>query len=144
MLDMEVMMPFDLVMGIVGVQQHHYDPLEWVKMQSEVIPQKYDLVKKNLSGTLKCRRYYDLKLVEDGYEVGDYVHKIDFTTKTWTEGLFPVLKGPFYVAESSHPFYKTEACKFRQTTIHHDQLKICRDKSKFPYGYIGVDMTCLI
>ena len=33
MLGREVMMLFDLIMGIVDVQQHHYDPIEWVKMQ---------------------------------------------------------------------------------------------------------------
>ena len=31
------------------------------------------------------------------------------------------------VVERFHALYKTEDCKGRQTTIHHDQLKVCRD-----------------
>ena len=53
MLGREVMMPFDLIMGMVGVHQHHYDPVKWVKIHSEVILKMYDLVRKNLLGTLQ-------------------------------------------------------------------------------------------
>ena len=89
----------------------------------------YDLVRKNLSGTLKYRkRDYDLKLVKKGYEVGDYAYKINFTTKTGAKALFPAWKAPVFVIESSHPLYKIEDHKGRQTTILHDQLKICRDR----------------
>ena len=105
-------MPFNLIIGIVDVQQHHYDPIEWVKMQSEVIPKMYDLVWKNLSGILKCRkRDDDLKLVEKGYEVDDYVYKKDFTMKTWAKALFPVWKGPFLVVESSPPLTKLKTVR---------------------------------
>ena len=120
--------PFDLIMGMVDAQQHYYDPVKWVKMKSEVIPKMYDLVRKNLSGMLKYRkRDYNLTLVEKGYDIGDYVYKIAFTTKPGAKALFPIQKGPFMVVESSHPLYKIEDCKGRQTTIHHDWLKVCTE-----------------
>ena len=50
MLGHEVMMPADLLMGLAG--QNLYDPAEWVKIQAKVIPMIYDLVRKNLLGTL--------------------------------------------------------------------------------------------
>ena len=75
--------------------------LNW---SQKVIPKMYDMVRKDLSGTLKCRKIdYDLKAVEKGYEVGGYVYKINFTTKTGSKALFPVWKGPFLVVESSNP-----------------------------------------
>ena len=33
------MMPLDLIMGMVDVQQQHYDPVKWVKLESESHPQ---------------------------------------------------------------------------------------------------------
>ena len=56
------------------------------------------------------------------------MYRIHFTTKTGPKAVFPVCKGPLLVVESSYPLYKIEDCKGRQTTIHHDQLKICRDR----------------
>ena len=43
MLSHEVMMPADLLMGIA--RQNLYDPVEWVKIQAEVIPMIYELVR---------------------------------------------------------------------------------------------------
>ena len=47
MLGHEVMMPADLLMGLAG--QNLYDSVEWVKIQAEVIPMIYELVRKNFS-----------------------------------------------------------------------------------------------
>ena len=94
MLGHEVMMPADLLMGLAG--QNLYDPVEWVKIQAEVIPMIYELVWKNLLGTLVQRKKdYDLKVKEHCFSVGDYMYKRGITTKTSSKALAPVWKGPF-------------------------------------------------
>ena len=127
MLGHEVMMPADLLMGLAG--QNLYDPAEWVKIQAEVIPMIYDLVRKNLLRTLVQRKKdYDLKVKEHCFSVGDYVYKRGITTKTGSKALAPVWKGPFLVVHSNPPLYKIQDRKHRVFTIHHDQLKICKDR----------------
>ena len=37
----------DIMMVIVDTTQHVYDPGIWVKVQAEIIPQIYELVRKN-------------------------------------------------------------------------------------------------
>ena len=127
MLGREVMMPADLLMGLAG--QNLYDPAEWVKIQAEVIPMIYDLVRKNLLGTLVRRKKdYDLKVKEHCFSVGGYVYKRGITTKTGSKALAPVCKGPFLVVHSNPPLYKIQDRKHRVFTIHHDRLKICKDR----------------
>ena len=127
MLSHEVMMPADLLMGIA--RQNLYDPVEWVKIQAEVIPMIYELVRKNLLGTLVCRKKdYDLKVKEHCFSVGDYVYKRGITTKTGSKALASVWKSPFLVVHSNLPCFKIQDRKHRVFTIHHDWLKICKDR----------------
>ena len=118
MLGWEVMMSADLLMGIAG--QNLYDPGEWVKIQAEVIPM---FIRKNLLGTLVHRKKdYNLKVKEHCFSVGDYVYKRGI------KALAPVWKGPFLVVHSNPPLYKIQDREPRVFTIHHDQLKICKDR----------------
>ena len=127
MLGQEVLMPADIIMGITS--QYLYTPVEWVKVQAEVIPKIYDLVRKNLLGTLKRRKKdYDLKAKENVFSVGDYVYKRGITTKTGSKALCPVWRGPFLVVDSNPPLYKIQDRKHRNFTIHHDRLKACQDR----------------
>ena len=76
------MMSQDIMMVIVDTTQHMYDPGIWVKVQAEIIPKMYELVKK-LWVIFNCRkRDYNLNLVENSYDVGDYVYKIDFKLRS--------------------------------------------------------------
>ncbi len=64
MLGQEVLMPSDLLMGNL-VNFHQYEPSEWVKVQSEIIPKIYHMVRQNLKGTLaRHKKDYDLWLSE--------------------------------------------------------------------------------
>ena len=77
------MMPQEIMMVILDTAQHLYDLGRWVKVQAETIPKVYELVRKKLQVIFKCRkRDYDLKFVDNCYDVGDYVYKIDFTLRS--------------------------------------------------------------
>ena len=57
-----------------------------------------------------------------------YVYKRGITTKTGSKALAPVWKGPFLVIYSNPPLCKIKDRKHRVFTIHHDRLKICKDR----------------
>ena len=56
------------------------------------------------------------------------MYKRGITTKTGSKALAPVWKGPFLVVHSNPPLYKIQDRKCRVFTIHHDRLKICKDR----------------
>ena len=129
MLGREVMMPEDILMGIAQATKPLYAPSEWVKVQCEVIPQIYELVRKNLRGTLRRRkRDYDLRVLEKHFNIGDFIYLKSTTTKTGSKALTPVWQGPFLVISSNPPLYKIEDRKCRSKTLHHDRLKLCNDR----------------
>ncbi len=129
MLGREVLMPEDIIMGSKKTQEQ-YNPPEWVKTQSEVLPEVYHLVRDNLKTTLLRRKKdYDTRVYEKTFEVGDLVYKLGITRKTGAQALMPVWKGPFLVVESNPPTYQLKDHRSKLQRVHHDRLKRCQDRN---------------
>ena len=119
----------DIMMNIFETTLHLFEPKALANVQKEIIPKMNEVVRRrNSLGILKYRQNdYDLKLVENIYDRGGYVPKMDFITKKEDKGIFLVWKGPFLAVDSRHLLYKMQSRKGSSTTVHHVWLKIYRD-----------------
>ena len=93
MLNCEVLMPLDIMMGINGATPPVCEPIEWVKAQAEFLLEMYSLLGNNLGVSLKCRkRDCDLRSIVKSYDRGDFAYNFHFTTKPGVKALFPVCR----------------------------------------------------
>ncbi len=76
---------------------------------------------------LRQKRDYDLRLVEQQFDVGDLVYRIDSSTKVGAKALKPVWQGPYLVVGGTFPLYRVRAPR-REVVLHHERLKLCLDR----------------
>ena len=75
MLGMEVFQPIDILMRTAGEHFHDKDPAGYVQHLHQVLRDVHTLASKKLRTQLNYQKcYYDLKLEENHYEVGDFVY----------------------------------------------------------------------
>ena len=76
MLDREVMLPIDLMIG--GLEQKYDSAAEYVGKLKTIFKQVHTLARGILeSSQMRQKRDYDLKLKTQSYEAGDLVYKLD-------------------------------------------------------------------
>ena len=75
------------------------------------------------------KRQYDLKLEENHYEVGDFVYRLNSTSKVGeSKKLKPVWLGPLVVTAVINPvLFRVKDWK-NEFVLHHDRLKPCEDQ----------------
>ena len=97
---------------------------EYVKRLDEVMRETHRIARNNLKGTLRTRKKdYDVKLNQATYEVGDFVYKINSATRKGVS-----FYGPFLVTRVLSPVLIEIEGQKKKKIIHHDKLKICRDR----------------
>ena len=103
---------------------------EYVRKLNEVMRETHRIARNNLKGTLRTRKKdYDVKLNQATYEVGDFVYKINSATlKGVSKKLLPIYDGPFLVTRVLSPVLIEIEGQKKKKIIHHDKLKICRDR----------------
>ena len=75
------------------------------------------------------KRYYDLKLEENHYEVGDFVYQLNGATKLGeSKKLKPIWIGPLVVTAVINPVLFHVKDHKKEYVLHHDHLKPCEDR----------------
>lgn len=129
-LNREVHMPIDLVMGVARANREVKEPAEYLQDLQARVKETYVQVRERLkSNQIRQKRLYDTKLVQQSYQVGDLVYKLDSSSKVGSsKKLRQVWAGPFLVVEVLSPvLYRIESRKAKNV-IHHDRLKLCQDR----------------
>ena len=126
----EVHMPSDVFLGLSEVNQPDLEHAAYVKNILSMSKETLAKAREGLRATqVRQKRTYDEKLHQHSYQKGDMVYKIDSSTKVGhSKKLRPVWLGPFLVTEVLSPvLYRIQGRK-DTTVIHHDRLKICKDR----------------
>ena len=75
------------------------------------------------------KRQYALKLEEKHYEVGDFVYRLNSTSKVVeSKKLKPVWLGPLVVTAVINPVLFCVKDRKNEFVLHHDRLKPCEDQ----------------
>ena len=130
MLGREILKPADIIFNLVGNKQAAVGELEYVKKLRKTLERVHEIERKNLQAVQKRqKRTYDLKMVENSFEVGDLVLKLKAAGKVGqSRKLNPGWEGPFLVIEVISPvLYKIQSRK-KEGIVHHDMLKLCQDQ----------------
>ena len=133
MLGREVLQPIDILLGTSRIHSLDENIQQYVQNLQSNLENIHKVVRENLQSTQeRQKRDYDLRTNQRSYEVGDVVLKIDSATKIGQSSkLKPPWKGPFIISEVISPvLYKVRDRK-KESVIHHDRLKICKDRN-FP------------
>ena len=130
MLHREVSQPLDLMLGVSEINRISESPSEYLLRLEEVQREINRIARENLqSAQVRQKRDYDLHLYTETYEVGDLVYLINSATKVGQSSkLSPTWKGPYLVVKVYSPVLFKIANQKRQTVVHHDRLKPCRDR----------------
>ena len=76
------------------------------------------------------KRSHDVRLKVSHFEVGDVVYQIDSSTKIKHCNKFhSIFKGPYLVVEVHSPILFKIKNRKRETVVHHDRLKPCKDRN---------------
>ena len=149
MLGMEVFQPIDILMRTAGEHFRDEDPAGYVKHLCQVLRDIHTLASKKLQKQLNYqKRYYDLKLEENHYEVGDFVYRLNGATKLGeSKKLKPIWIGPLVVTTVINlVLFHVKDCK-KEYVLHHDRLKPCKDKvvplwlQRMQYNMLDLDTT---
>ena len=77
----------------------------------------------------RMKRDYDVKVLENTYNVGDLVYISDPTYKQGTsKKLAAPWKGPYVIVDKITPYLYKVKNNHKKTVINHDRLKICQDR----------------
>jgi hypothetical protein len=130
MLGREVRQPIEIMLGTASLNTSHAAPPDYVQQLQQVLQKTHELARCNLQSTQKRqKRDYDIKLSSTLYQKGDLVYKLDSSTKVGQSSkLKPVWKGPLLVTEVISPVLYRIRDKRGEKVIHHDRLKLCRDR----------------
>ena len=80
MLGREVIQPIDLILGLS--EQSPKNPPNWVGTLAQNLSEIHNLARKKIEETqLRQKRYYDLRIFERSYNVGDVVYLRDSSTE---------------------------------------------------------------
>ena len=130
MLDMEVFQPIDFLMRTAGEHFRDEDPAGYVQHLCQVLRDVYTLASKKLRTQLNYQKcYYNLKLEENHYEVGDFVYRLNGATKLGeSKMLKPIWVGHLVVTAVINPVLFCAKDRKKEYVLHHDRLKPCEDR----------------
>ena len=116
-----------------SVTREHFrdeDPAGYVQHLHQVLRDIHSLASKKLQTQLNYqKRYYDLKLEENHYEVGDFVYQLNGATKLGeSKRLKPIWIGPLVVTAVINPVLFHVKDRKKEYVLHHDRLKPCEDR----------------
>ncbi|XP_060064941.1 uncharacterized protein LOC132545285 [Ylistrum balloti] len=123
MLGREVIMPVDILTGVVNANMSRFESSEWVQKLEHV-------ARSNLAcAQRRQKRLYDVKLVEQQYDDGGVVYRLEESSRTGvSKKLLSPWRGPYVVTQSEPPLYSVRDCRGKELTSHHDKLKRCTDR----------------
>jgi hypothetical protein len=130
MFGQEVNMPVDILMGLPMANQRAQEPGEYLMDLDNILRDAFSSVRKSLKAVqVRQKRQYDAKLHQCIYSKGDFVYKVDSSTKVGqSTKLRPVYQGPYLVSEViSDALYRIEDRK-KSVVAHHDKLTRCTDR----------------
>ncbi len=131
MLGEEVRTPIDIMLGVADANRQGKEPAAFVLWLRRILGEVHQEARELLEASQRRqKRAYDLKLFQRKYSRGDLVWVIDDSTKVGRSSkLHPPWKGPFLIVEVLSPVLFRVQERRRCCVIHHDKLKLCRDRS---------------
>ena len=128
MLGREVALPKDLF-GAISNNDDESLP-GYVKELLQRMRDAHEAARANLKSSMKREKmYYDHKLRQKFFEVGDLVYKLDTTTKVGQSSkLKPIYIGPYLVTKVISPVLYQISDRKGDNVIHHDRLRKCIDR----------------
>ena len=130
MLGMDFFQPVDILMITAGEHFHDENPDGYVQHLRQVLKDVHALASQKLRTQLNYQKhYYDLKLEENHYEVGDFVYRLNGATKVGeSKKLKPIWIGPLVVTVVINPVLFRVKDRKKEYVLHHDRLKPCEDR----------------
>ena len=94
------------------------------------ITKAHAIARETLKTTLKTmKRNYDLRVLQNHYEVGDVVYVMDTATiKGNCKKLLMPWKGTGLIVRVYSPSLYQVKMRNRESTMNHDRLKLCKDR----------------
>lgn len=130
MLDWKVKQPVDLIFRQLATYAVHQGFNQYVKDLADALGEAHKVARENLKNSHQTmKNYYDLRLMEFQYNVGDLVYRLDTATiKGKSRKLSPVLRGPGVIVGKITPYlYRVQERKMT-FNVNHDILKLCNDR----------------
>ena len=126
----EVVHPADLMLGTFSSRPHYASAAPYVKDLRHNLEKVHARARLHLeSSQARQKKDYDFKLRENRYQVGDVVYQLDSSRKKGqSPKLKPIWKGPFLVVTIVANHVYRLASRKKETTVHHDRLKLCEDR----------------
>ena len=123
MLGMEVFQPIDILMRTAGEHFHEENPAGYVQHLCQVLKDVHTSASKKLQTQLNYQKcYYNLKLEENHYEVGDFVYLLNGATKLGeSKKLKPIWIGPLVVTTVINPVLFHVKDHKKEYVLHHDR-----------------------
>ena len=90
----------------------------------------HEIARDTLKTTQKfMKRDYDLKILENSYEVGDVVYVLDTATvKGKCRKLSPSWKGPGVITKKHSAYVYDVKLRGKTSSMNHDRIKKCKDR----------------
>ena len=128
MLGRDTIQPVDLLLGLSDSKLEEYEPYQWVLHLAKQFSEVHKLARDNINqAQLRQKRDYDLRMLENTFNIGDLVYKRDSSTRVGVSSkLRPPWIGPYIVVGCSPPRYRV-ADRKKEYVLHHDRLKPCND-----------------
>lgn len=126
----ETTQPIDLILGTCNLNNPEKDIPEYVQDLKTNMVECHEIARSNIcKAQHRQKRYYDTNLYQNTYNVGDVVLKVDSaTTLGQSSKLKSPWKGPYVILEVKSPvLFKIIDRKNRESVIHHDRIKLCKD-----------------
>ena len=123
----EVRQPTDLMFGTFTSSES--EP-QYVRSLRDRMQRVHALAREKIQATQRYqKRYYDASLLQQSYEVGDVVLKLNKASKSGQpRKLQPSWIGPFLVTTVLSPVLLRIRDRRRNSVVHHDMLKLCNDR----------------
>ena len=131
MLGREIHQPIDLMLGTASLNSQEKDVPNYLLDLQNTMMETQNIARDHIKGAqIRQKKDYDSKILQNSFEIGDVVLKVDSAKKTGqSPKLKPPWKGPYVVVEVKTPvLFKISDKKQKDSVIHHDRLKLCQDR----------------
>jgi RNA:NAD 2'-phosphotransferase (TPT1/KptA family) len=130
MLGREVNKPVDLIFRQPTTEVGDQDLNDYVRDLANALGEAHQAARENLKTSHQTmKKYYDLRVRENQYSVGDMVYRLDTATiKGKSRKLSPVWKGPGVIIDKLTPYLYRVQEKKMIITANHDRLKLFQDR----------------
>ena len=130
MLGREVNVPLSLMLGCESSIEGDSYPKYVRKLENSLQIAQQEARSQLKQNQRRQKRSYDVRLKVSYFEVGDVVYQIDSSTKIkQCNKLRSIFKGPYLVVEVLSPILFKIKNRKRESVVHHDRLKPCKDRN---------------